>query len=478
LKIGGLMDTPVVLLLVVGIILAAIALFVLWRRNKKLVETYAPIIDARSEVRRAREEAQRLRSEAVAEVALQKREKERLAGEYVAGRALYDKLRAEIDLLEENVEAIAVGLYKPHYDYDSSTAYREAQDALWAKQKEMVKAGKAVVSAKAWQVQGDSRAGERMTKQYLKLILRAFNGECDAAIARVSWNNVTKMEERIRKTCEAINELGGVMEMRITREYLELKLAELRLEYETERKKREEQEEQRRIKEQMREEERALREAEKAKLEAEEEEARYENALEKARAELAKAKGDSLELLQQKIQQLDAALHKAHELKERATSMAQLTRSGHVYVVSNVGSFGENVFKIGMTRRLEPLDRVKELGDASVPFDFDVHAMIYCEDAPSLECEFQTRFQERAINLVNPRKEFFAVSIDDIQGLVRERGLNVELTKLAEARDYRETLALRAERALRQVVQPPQISFPTTLETLDSARGAAATGES
>lgn len=115
--------------------------------------------------------------------------------------------------------------------------------------------------------------------------------------------------------------------------------------------------------------------------------------------------------------------------------MAQLTRSGHVYVISNLGSFGENVFKIGMTRRLEPMDRIRELGDASVPFDFDVHAMIYCEDAPSLECAFQARFEGRAINLVNPRKEFFAVSIEQIEAVVREKGLNIELTKLAEARD-------------------------------------------
>jgi hypothetical protein len=302
-----------------------------------------------------------------------------------------------------------------------------------------------------------------MTKQYLKLILRAFNGECDAAIAKVSWNNVTKMEERIRKTFETINDLGGVMEMRIIPEYLELRLAELRLEYETDQKKREEQEEQRRIKEQMREEERALREAEKAKQEAEDEEARYEKALEKARAELARAQGEALDQLQAKIQHLDAALHTAHEMKEKATSMAQLTRSGHVYVISNIGSFGDNIFKIGMTRRLDPMDRIRELGDASVPFDFDVHAMIYCKDAPSLETEFQTRFRDQAINLVNPRKEFFAVSIDQIEAVAKEKGFNVALTKLAEARDFRETLARRAEASSGRAPETLDIEFPASL---------------
>ena len=462
-------------ILVVLLVVLVVALFLLWRRNTELVQTYSPIIDVRAEVRRAKEEAQRLRTNTKAEMdrlraetmtalAEQKRQKETLSQEYSAARVSYDRLRNEIALVEENLEDISVGLYKPHYRYDSSEDYRKALEAIRDRQKDLIKSGQAAVSGKTWQIQGDSRAGERMTKQYLKLILRAFNGECDAAIAKVSWNNIAKMEDRIRKTCDAINDLGRVMEMRITPDYLELKLAELRLEYETEQKKREEQEEQRRIKEQMREEERALREAERAKQEAEEEETRYEKALEKARAELEKAQGESLAQLQVKIQHLDAALHKAHEMKEKATSMAQLTRSGHVYVISNVGSFGENIFKIGMTRRLEPMDRIRELGDASVPFDFDVHALVYCEDAPALEGEFQTRFRDLAVNLVNPRKEFFAVSIDQIEAIAQEKGVNLQLTKLAEARDYRETLARRAEAATNRVPQTQQSAeFPASV---------------
>ena len=326
-----------------------------------------------------------------------------------------------------------------------------------------MKSGRAAVCGTTWQVAGDAKAGQLMTKQYLTLILRAFNGECDAAVAKVAWNNIVKMEARIEKTYETINVMGGTMQMRITPDYLDLKLAELRLEYETDQKRHDELEEQRRIKEQMREEERAMREAEKAKQEAEAEEARYEKALEKARAELAQAKGDSLELLQQKIQHLDAALHKAHELKEKATSMAQLTRSGYVYVISNIGSFGENVFKIGMTRRLEPKDRIRELGDASVPFEFDVHALVYTEDAPSLENVFQVRFRDRAINLINPRKEFFSVSIDDIESVAKEIGGKFELTKLAEARDYRESLARRAEAGRMREPKPPGLELPTNL---------------
>lgn len=475
------------ILAVIGLV---IGLVLQYQKSRALEAKYSPIIHAEDEVRRANEEATRLRSSAETDVArlrsdaqlevdrwrseatgavvAQKQQLETLSQEYGTARTLYDRLRAEVSLLEENLEETAVGLYKPHYEYDSSEKYREALEDIRAKQKDLIKLGTAAICGTSWQIQGDSRAGERMTKQYLKLILRAFNGECDAAVAKVSWNNITKMEERIRKTYDAINDFGQVMQMRIAPAYLDLKLAELRLEYETEQKKREEQEEQRRIKEQMREEERARREAEKAKEDAEEEEARYEKALQKARAEIAEARGEALEVLQMKIQHLDAALHKAHELKEKAICMAQLTRSGHVYVISNVGSFGENIFKIGMTRRLEPMDRIKELGDASVPFDFDVHAMVYCVDAPALECELQTKFEARAVNLVNPRKEFFAVSIDDIEAFVREKNLNVTLTKLAEARDYRETLAKRAEaaRVFASTAVPVDVAqFPPTLPT-------------
>jgi len=473
------------MLLVVLLVVAFVVLFFLWRQNRELIEKYSPVIDARAEVRRAREEAQRLRasaksdaervrastknemdtlrSETMGQLAELKRQRDTLSQEYTSARALYDRLRQEIAKVEENLEEVSVGLYTPHYRYDSSEEYRTALAAIRDRQKALVKAGHAAICGKAWQIEGDARAGEKMTKQYLKLILRAFNGECDASIAKVSWNNITKMEERIRQTYDTINDLGRVMDMKITPDYLELKLAELRLEYETEQKKREEQEEQRRIREQMREEERAQREAEKAKRDAEEEETRYEKALEKARAELAQTKGAALEELQLKIKNLDAALHKAQELKEKANSMAQLTRSGHVYIISNVGSFGENIFKIGMTRRLEPMDRIWELADASVPFDFDVHAMIYSEDAPTLESALQEPFKARAVNLVNPRKEFFAVSIDEIAEAARQKNVRVELTKLAEAQEYRRTLALRAEAT--RVTPPPHVTeeFPAAI---------------
>lgn len=459
----GIVLTAVLILLLAGVLVLA---FRLWRRDRELERKFGPIVDADAEVRRATAEAARLRATAKAEtdqlrrttkdeveryreeaaekLALLKRQRAGLSQDYAAAHELYERLKREVALLEENVESISVGLYKPHYTFESSDAYKHALDVIWDRQRVMLKEGSAAVSAQTWEIQGDKKAGERMTKQYLKLILRAFNGECDAALAKVAWNNVTKMEERIRKSFETINEFGGVMQMRITAEYLALKLSELRLEHEYAEKKREEQEEQRRIREQMREEEKVRREAEKAIRDAAEEEARNQRAIDKARAELAEARGEALEQLQLKIKHLDAALHKAHEMKERATSMAQLTRSGYVYVISNVGTLGDDVYKIGMTRRLDPMDRIWELSDASVPFDFDVHALVYCEDAPSLENAFHSRFRDRALNLVNARKEFFAVSIDEIEEVARQRNLQIQLTKVAEAKEYKQTLALRA----------------------------------
>ena len=123
--------------------------------------------------------------------------------------------------------------------------------------------------------------------------------------------------------------------------------------------------------------------------------------------------------------------------------MAQQTKRGHVYVISNIGSFGENIYKIGMTRRLDPMDRIRELGDASVPFPFDVHAIIFSEDAPSLENTLHKAFENKRVNLVNPRKEFFDVTLAEIEAVVHENNASIQFTQIAEARDFRETKAIK-----------------------------------
>jgi Domain of unknown function (DUF4041)/T5orf172 domain len=283
-----------------------------------------------------------------------------------------------------------------------------------------------------------------MIKLNMKLAMRAFNGECDAAVADVSWSNISKMEDRVTRAYDGINKLGEVLSIHITSAYLGLKLDELRLKYELEEKRYRDREEQRRIREQIREEERANREIEQARQEAETEEERFQKALAKAREEAVAATGAKLQNLIEQVAKFEAKLDEARQKKERAIARAQLTRSGFVYVISNIGSFGENIFKIGLTRRLEPMERIYELSGASVPFPFDLHAMLYSDNAPELEAALHRHFEARRLNLVNARREFYhGIKLPEIEEFVRARGLSAQFIPQPEAREFRQTLSRR-----------------------------------
>ena len=199
----------------------------------------------------------------------------------------------------------------------------------------------------------------------------------------------------------------------------------------------------------MKEEEKAIRDAERARQKAEKEEAEYQEMLERAKKEADAAGEDDKAALNAKVQELEKRIAEIEE-KKRARSQAMLTKSGHVYIISNIGSFGDNVYKIGMTRRLEPMDRIAELGDASVPFPFDMHALIYTSNAPTLENSLHRRFASRRVNLENERKGFFRVTIEEIREelkvLGEQHGVKSELrlTTLAEARQYRLSEAKRS----------------------------------
>lgn len=197
--------------------------------------------------------------------------------------------------------------------------------------------------------------------------------------------------------------------------------------------------------------------------EALKEEEKYQKLLDKAKADANKAAGAKLEALQKKIALLGSELEQAHAKSERAKSMAQQTKAGHVYIISNHGSFGENIYKIGMTRRLEPIDRVKELGDASVPFLFDVHAMIYSDDAPALENSLHKEFDFNRVNLVNSRKEFFNVTLDEIETQVKKISPHAKFVVTAEARQYKESQIIRAQRTELQAIKQQVVSFPDSI---------------
>lgn len=288
-----------------------------------------------------------------------------------------------------------------------------------------------------------------MTEKGIRLTARAFNNECEAAIAGCTWKNVVKMRERITKAFNDINKLNESNHIYITERFLKEKLLELDLYFGFNEKKQREKEEQAEIRAQMREEAKAEAEIKKLEQEAIREEQRYQKALEEAKKELDHASEAMKFKLQEKIDQLQSSLEEAEKKHQRAKSMAEQTKQGHVYVISNIGSFGDNVYKIGMTRRLEPLDRVTELGDASVPFGFDVHAMIHTNDAPALERTLHEKFDFKRINLVNKRKEFFSVTLDEIKNEVSSViGDDVKFVETAVARDYYESKAIRSQHDL------------------------------
>jgi chromosome segregation ATPase len=423
--------------------------FLLWHYQQKVgrlrerltaLERYSGIADANASLDEAKKQLESFQAQS-------DQRKSQFGREYESALKKYNDLKSEVALLEENLEDISYGLYKPHFTFETSDEYKTALDKLRDDERLMIREGRATVCPTAWTVSGSRRDGERMVKQYNKVMLRAFNGECDAAVANVTWNNIDKMEMRVRKSFEGVNQLGDVTKVSITHEYLALKIKELQLTHEYEEKRYQEKEEQRKIRERIRDEEKAQREIEKAKETAEEEEAKYAKALERARKEALEATGAQLEKLTEQVKAFESKLDEARKHKERAVARAQLTKSGFVYIISNIGSFGERIYKIGMTRRLEPMERIAELGDASVPFPFDVHAMLYSDDAPALEGALQQLVAERQVNLVNPRKEFYEdVSLDEVEAFVRSRGLSAQFITVPEAREYRKTLAIRQQR--------------------------------
>ncbi len=444
------MEILIILLLIAGIVFIFLKLNKKTKEYNQLQAKYKDIIDLEEYKEKLRKESEQIIAEKNGNVLNLEKQISDLRADYSNKRVLFENLVNEISIYEEQQETMSFGLYKPHFDFDTSEKYKIALLEVKEKEKELIKDEGAARGSTTWTVNGSVAEGKKQTKHYMKLMLRAFNGECDSLVADVRWNNIQKMEERMLKAFEAINKLGETHSIKITDDYLKLKKDELRLTFEYQDKLRLEKEEQKRIQEQIREEERAQKEIEKALKESEDEEKRFNKALEQARKEMDKATGDQLTKLQEKMIQLQKELEESRQLKQRALSMAQQTKAGHVYVISNVGSFGENIFKIGMTRRLEPMDRVKELGDASVPFEFDVHAIIYSENAPELENILHKEFDFHKVNLVNDRKEFFNVSIEEIERIVRKYNASIELTKLAEAREYRESVTIRSSREKKE----------------------------
>lgn len=302
----------------------------------------------------------------------------------------------------------------------------------------------------------------------IDFITDAFNGKVESILARIRYDNYGKLKQEIIDAFNLVNFNGKAFrDTAITQDYLDLRLEELRLSTLIMELKEKERQEQSRIKEQMREEAKARKEFERAIKEAEKEESILKSAMEKARRQYEQASEEQKAEYEARLLEMEQKVKEAEEKNKRAISMAQQTRRGHVYVISNVGSFGDNVYKIGMTRRLEPMDRVKELGDASVPFSFDVHAMIWSEDAPALERDLHRRFALNQVNKVNHRKEFFKASIKEIREEVAKAGIEAKWTMAAEAREYQESQAIDRLIAEDPKAREDWLNRDFSLESLD-----------
>ena len=349
--------------------------------------------------------------------------------------------RKQLAVFEVDINALDYGLYKPTFEFANSDLYKEELNKLRDKQKQCIKNDNAAFGNTNWQVNGSVAQGRTMVNNYKKLLLRAFNVECDDIVANVKVSNLDRSIERIENISEQISKLGKTMAIGISPGYVRLKIDEVKLALDYQQKKQEEKERQKELREQEREEAKVLKEIEEERKRLKKEQTHYENALKTVLAQIEKS-GETAELLEKKSQ-LESQINDTSKAIEDVDYREANRKAGYVYIISNIGAFGENVYKIGMTRRLDPQERVDELSDASVPFNFDIHAMIFTEDAPGLETALHNAFESKKLNKINTRREFFAVSLDEIKEEVRKNfDKTVEWIDIPEAEQYRQSKLL------------------------------------
>lgn len=359
-----------------------------------------------------------------------------LAEELAEVRTELDRVRAsragEVELVDLNDERVLqeVGIYRYHHPLENAEAFKDRLRDLEERIKALVVAGEAIEVSNMFTFDNSLAKGRKMTRDLSRLMLRAYNAEADNCVRSLRAGNVVTAKKRLGAAVVAIERLGSMMEMRISARYHSLHMEELELTSDYLMQVQEEREAAREDRARLREERKAEQElaAERARLDKEL--AHLVNALNAVRGS-----GDELAAtqLQAKVDEIDSAI-------EQNDYRVANIRSGYVYVISNRGSFGQHVAKIGMTRRLEPMDRVRELGDASVPFPFDVHALFFSDDAVRLEGELHRAFAARRMNQVNLRREFFFATPEEVHDvLVGKVGNLLEFTESAESAQYQQS---------------------------------------
>lgn len=389
-----------------------------------------------------------------AEIEESKKKRQELVQEIFSLDREIEKKKEFIIFMDDEMLYQDFGLYTPVYNLMNSEMYKNKLAVVREQQKSLIKNNKAANFPTNFTYNNSLAQGKKLVADNVKQILRAFNNECEAIIDKVKFNNVEAIRKRIIKSCEDLNKLNSKMQISIAPSYLDLKLQEMNLCYEYEIKKQEEKEEQKRIREEQREAQKLQKEIEEARRTSEKERIHYRNALHRIEIQMQSANETERAILEERRLEMQQQLENIEEEIKQIDYREANQRAGYVYIISNIGSFGENVYKIGMTRRLEPMDRVDELGDASVPFAFDVHAMIFSDDAPALEAALHRAFDDKKVNMINTRREFFHVTLEEIEEVVKKNfDKAVEFTKVPNAEQYRESQMMRRQLGLGELVR-------------------------
>lgn len=322
-----------------------------------------------------------------------------------------------------------VGIYRYHHPLENAVAYRDRLNAISTRIAEMVKIGSAIEKSNMFTFDGSLAKGRSMTNDLSKLMLRAYNAEAENVVRTLRAGNTAAAVKRLQTARAAIAKLGAMMEMRISDGYHALRVEEIELTADYRIKKEEEREAARADRERLREERKVEMELAAAREKLDKERTHLLTVLEKLNAS-----GEHDAELERKLAEVDLAIA---QNDFRAANI----RAGYVYVISNRGAFGQHVVKIGLTRRLEPMDRVRELGDASVPFRFDVHAIYFSEDAVRLEAELHEHFASRRVNFVNERREFFFATPAEVREVLAAKlGNLLEFVENAESEEYLQSI--------------------------------------
>ena len=353
--------------------------------------------------------------------------------------------RNEVIELDESIMLESFALYKPKFKFQTSADYKVKLDKIRDQQKSLIKSGTAAEGDTNWTVSGSEAKGRKMINDMVKLLLRSFNNECDYCIDNVKFSNIEASEKRIEKSFEQCNKLGSMMGAKISEQYKKLKYNELYLAFEYQQKKEQEKQEAKRAREELREQQKLEREIREAREKITKERKHFSAAIKELEEKLKKTTDEKDRLLLEKnLAETKGQLAELDNEEKAVDYREQNAKAGYVYIVSNIGAFGEDVYKIGMTRRLEPMERIDELGGASVPFDFDIHAMVFSDNAPALESKLHEHFYQSRVNRVNDRKEFFKADINEIEKILKENYEKiVDIVKEAPAEQYRESLLVK-----------------------------------